>query len=209
MPGLFRFRGVTYALGLKTTTLRAPTSSGAGKFLLILAATSAIAGCTNTTIIDSENPSKQRPPAWTDYWTLPVAFNGAVPGQKLSDLSAFFPTTAGPGTATARRAGSAAGSARRIVMYINPAARLDAEGLCVGTAGFRPGVQEGRYARLTASLCDGGTVVTWATSTMLTAGLTASQVAGHLETMRLQLYQALTLGNNHPEQVHPSQMYGP
>ena len=178
------------------------------KTLQTLAAVSAIASCTNTTIIDSENPSKQRPPAWTDYWTLPVELHGMVPGQRLSDISAFFPRAtanyAPAGGVQASRSG-----ARRVVMYINPAGRLDPDGLCDGHAVYVPGSQEGQYAHLTASLCDDGTVVTWATSTMLTGGLSTSQVAGHLEAMRLQLYQALTPGNNHPEQVHPGQMYGP
>ena len=74
---------------------------------------------------------------------------------------------------------------------------------------FLPGAQDGSYAYVAGALCNGGSVVTYATAHVLTAGLSPDQVRGHLEMMHLQLWQALTYGNNHPELVHPSWMYGP
>ena len=158
----------------------------------------ALAACTTTSVIDSENPSKNRPPQWTDYWSLPVDVHGAVPHLPQPALAALFPT-----------ASPAPQAARRVELFLNPASMPPNDALCSRTDLFVPGMQSGAYAFLAGALCNGTAVVTYATAHVLTAGITPDQVRGHLEMMHLQLWQALTYGNNHPEQVHPSWMYGP
>jgi hypothetical protein len=150
--------------------------------------------CT-TTIVDSENPSKNRPPQWTDYWTLPVEIHGSIPGVSAPQLEAVFP--------------AGAGSALRIVLYLNPARMPPDSTLCDNGGDFIAGHQPGRYAFMVGALCNGTAVITYATANILAGGITPQQIAGHLEMMRLQLYQALTPGNNHPERLHAGQMYGP
>jgi hypothetical protein len=155
----------------------------------------ALGNCVTTGIIDSENPSKNLPSAWGDYWTLPVRMRGSTPGIAPAQLEGFFPQGAGNG--------------RRIVLYLNPA-RMPADAdLCSRGDEFMPGPQPGRYGFVVGALCNGQTTITYATANILASGLTAPEVAAHLEMMRLQLYQALTPGNNHPERLYSGRMYGP
>ncbi len=170
----------------------------AGRSVVALLAALASGRCTTTTVLSSENPSKERPPQWTDYWSLPVVVHGAVPQLEPSGLAALYPGGTG---------GQQAG--RRVELFINPAQLPTYMELCRRGEAFRPGGQPGGYARVTGALCDGDKVVTYATATILTAGLRPEQLRGHLEIMHLQLWQALTYGNNHPEIVHPGWMGGP
>ncbi len=162
--------------------------------LLLFLATTALAGCTTTSIISSENPSKNRPPQWLDYWTLPVHVYGATPRLSQAQLEALYKDDAQP---------------RRVELFVNAANLPPIAGLCSDPGAFTPARQQGAYATLTGALCNGSSVVTYATADILTGGLSPDQVRGHLEMMHLQLWQALTYGNNHPEQAHPSWMYGP
>ena len=170
---------------------------GWSRTLVLLAAASAVTACTNTSVLDSENPSNNRPPQWTDYWSLPVDVHGAVPHFPQPALAALFP----------QRLTHQAGG-RHVELFVNPARLPPNDALC-GGAGFVPGVQSGAYAFLAGALCNGASVVTYATANVLTAHLSPAQLRANLEMMHLQLWQALTYGNNHPEQVHPSWMYGP
>ena len=166
--------------------------------VLALVAAAAVAACTTTTVIVSENPSKNRPPQWPDYWTLPVKVHGAVPQLGQPALAALFPASPAPDT-----------GARRVELFLNPARLPPFEALCSRPDTFAAGAQDGSYAFVAGALCDGKSVVTYATADILTANLPPEQVRRHLEMMHLQLWQALTYGNNHPELAHPSWMYGP
>ncbi len=168
------------------------------RIVLALIAASAAGGCTTTSVIVSENPSKNRPPQWLDYWSLPVEVRGAVPQLPQPALAALFPAPA-----------SASGAARRIELFLDPARLPGHDVLCSRPDLFVPGGQDGSYAFVAGALCNGNSVVTYATANILTASLSPDQIRGHLEMMHLQLWQALTYGNNHPELAHPSWMYGP
>ena len=168
------------------------------RVLLALVAAFALAACSTTTVLDSENPSKNKPPEWPDYWSLPVQVRGSVPQLPQPALAALFPTPV-PHEA----------DARRVELFLNPARLPSNDVLCSRPDLFVPGGQTGSYAFVAGALCNGRSVVTYATADVLTESLTPEQVRGHLEMMHLQLWQALTYGNNHPEQVHPSWMYGP
>ena len=163
-----------------------------------LAASAVLGGCATTSVLSSENPSKNRPPQWADYWSLPVDVRGHVPGLDEAALQGFY-----PGAAPSRD-----GNARHVVMYVDPA-RLPADAALCSGAAFTPGSQEGRYGIVAGALCNGRSVVTYATARVLTEGLPSDGVRDKLKMMHLQLWQALTYGNNHPEQAHPSWMYGP
>ncbi len=168
------------------------------KIVLTLVAASAAGACTTTTVIVSENPSKNRPPQWPDYWSLPVEVRGTTPQFPQAALAALFrgPMPQQPG-------------ARRVELFLNPA-RLPPYGmLCSRPDTVAPGIQTGSYAFVAGVLCNGASVVTYATADILTANLTPEQVRTNLEMMHLQLWQALTYGNNHPELAHPSWIYGP
>ena len=171
--------------------------SGCLRITVALAACAMLAACTNTTVIASENPSKNRPPAWLDYWGLPVEVRGAVPQLQEPALAALFHAP------LPRAAG-----ARRVELFLNPARMPPNSALCSRPDLFVAGAQTGSYAFVAGALCNGTSVVTYATAEILTASLSPEQIRGHLEMMHLQLWQALTYGNNHPEQVHPSWMYG-
>ena len=168
------------------------------RMVLALVAAASMGACTTTTVIVSENPSKNRPPQWLDYWSLPVEVHGSVPRLRQPELAALFHAPLPEG-----------GNARRVELYLDPARLPPDDVLCSRPDLFLPGGQDGSYAFVAGALCNGKSVVTYATANILTAGLTTGQVQGHLEMMHLQLWQALTYGNNHPEQVHPSWMYGP
>jgi hypothetical protein len=94
-------------------------------------------------------------------------------------------------------------------MFLNPVRMPPDERLCEHGIKFSSGSQRGRYAYLIGALCNGSNVVTYAKANILAGGITSQQVASHLEMMRLQLYQALTPGDNHPERLYSGQMYGP
>ena len=167
-----------------------------------------LCGCVTTTVLQSENPSKNRPPMWTDYWSLPVDVHGTVPGFSQAGLQAMFPQPdlqqfAALGALPVPDAG------RHVVLYLNPSRLPPPEARCSDSDDFVPGPQAGQSAYLAGALCNGGSVVTWATARILTSGLTPDQVKQQLGMMQLQLYQALTRGNNHPELVHPGWIYGP
>ncbi len=172
--------------------------SDASKLVLALVTASSIAACTTTTVIVSENPSNNRPPQWLDYWSLPVEVHGSVPRIRQPVLAALFHDPPPHG-----------GDTRRVELFLNPARLPPNDLLCSRPDLFLAGGQDGSYAFVAGALCNGESVVTYATANILTASLTPEQVRRHLEMMHLQLWQALTYGNNHPEQVHPSWMYGP
>jgi hypothetical protein len=52
-----------------------------------------LCACTTTGIVDSENPSKNLPQAWADYWTLPVLIHGSVAGVPDAEFAEYFPGT--------------------------------------------------------------------------------------------------------------------
>ncbi len=168
------------------------------RITLAAAAAATLAACTTTSVLVSENPSKNRPPQWPDYWSLPVQVRGAVPQLAQPALAGLFRPAAPP------QAG-----ARRVELFVNPARLPPYEALCSRPDMFSSGTQDGSYAFVAGALCNGGSVVTYATAHVLTASLSPDQIRGNLEMMHLQLWQALTYGNNHPELAHPSWMYGP
>jgi len=92
---------------------------------------------------------------------------------------------------------------------LNPAKTPSETDICNRSDAPFGGTQTGRYAYVVGALCNGNAVMTYATANILASGISPQQVAGHLQMVRTQLYQALTPGNNHPERLYSGRMYGP
>ena len=119
----------------------------------------ALGGCAETTVISSNNPSRDRPSGWRDFNTLPVVILGDVPGHTHAELASPYPAPAS----------SLPDGGRHVVMYVN-ADRLPAKSaLCTDGPAFMPGVQSGNTVRVTAALCDGNKEITRASGTVVTA----------------------------------------
>ncbi len=148
----------------------------------------ALAGCANTTVLSSNNPSRDAPRHWRDYASLPIKVLGSVPGRSQDQLASLFP---------AAPTSSIEGS-RHIVMYVN-AARLPAKpDLCSDDAAFQPGGQTGATANVTDALCDGGREITRANGTVVTARESPRGLVQGFGVIRDQLFQSLYPGANDP-----------
>jgi hypothetical protein len=166
-----------------------------------------LSGCASTTIVSSNNPSRAQPAAWTDYASLPVQARGVIAGHSKADLLALFPRQYPQQVASLDALPPSIGT-RHIVMYFNPAGVPDASALCSGSSAFRRGAQDGKSAHVVAALCDGNTEITRLDARLLTEGLTPAQLTGQFDMLKNQLWQSLTPGNNHPEQLYPGKMFG-
>ncbi len=166
-----------------------------------------LGGCASTTIMSSNNPSRAKPSAWTDYASLPVQARGVIAGHSKADLLALIPNQYPQQVASLDALPPSIGS-RHIVMYFNPADAPPADALCSGGSAFRRGVQQGESAHVVAALCDGNTEITRLNARILTQNLTPAQLTAQFDMLKNQLWQSLTPGNNHPEQLYPGQMFG-
>ena len=147
-----------------------------------------LAGCTGTMVTGSANPSRDRPRLWQDYAYLPVTVLGHDPEHTQPELAAVFPAPPAPG----------APGGRHIVLYVDAAVLPDKGALCTDVEAFRPGTQDGRYARVTAAMCDGGREVTRVTGTVLTHVASARWLRKDFDVIRDQLYASLYPGANDP-----------
>ncbi len=178
--------------------------SGAAVALLSM---TLLGGCASTTILSSNNPSRAQPSAWTDFASLPVQARGVIAGHSKADLLSLFPNQYPQQVASLGALPASIGS-RHIVMYFNPAGVPASDALCSGGSDFRRGVQDGESAHVVAALCDGNTEITRLNARILTQNLTPAQLTVQFDMLKTQLWQSLTPGNNHPEQLYPGQMFG-
>ncbi len=141
----------------------------------------ALAGCANTTVLSSDNPSRAAPRHRRDYGSLPIEVLGSIPGRSQEQLASLFPTAPGPSIETGRH----------IVMYVN-ATRLPAKpDLCSDDVAFRPGGQSGATADVTDALCDGGREITRVSGTVVTARESPRGLVQGFDVIRDQLVQSL------------------
>ncbi len=147
-----------------------------------------VAGCANTSILSSSNPSRDAPRAWSDYDQLPVRIMGSIPGTSPTALASLFPSAPA----------STADGGRHIVMYVN-ASRLPAKPeLCSGAAAFRAGAQPGDVASVTGALCDGNREITRASGDVRTTDQSSRWLRRGFDMVRKQLYLSLHPGANDP-----------
>jgi hypothetical protein len=184
-----------------STITTAPLRCSAFAVRAALPALLLLAGC-GTTIVSSRDPSNADPDQWrTAAPSLPVELHGTVPGDAETALASLFPPA--PDLQYASLGPIALPDlGKRIVLYVNPAQLPAASELCGQSDQFRPGEQTGRFANVTAALCDGPAVISSVQGYALTSQQTAEGLRRSLGVIQAGLFDALEPGATDPDQYN-------
>ena len=163
---------------------------------ILAAASSMLGGCANTTVSRSDKLAPGTAGDWGAAWNaLRVERHGTVPGVAGSALATIYPAGTPPRYA-ALGATPLPAAKDRIVLYVNASALPPRNALCAEPELFRPGSQSGNYAKLTAALCQGTTVVTTASGQALAANQSVAGLRQSFGAINGELFYALSPGWN-------------
>jgi hypothetical protein len=184
-----------------TTFVTSPLHCAAFAAKTALPALLLLAGC-GTTIVSSRNPSRADPSQW---WaaaaTLPVELHGTVLGRAETVLASVFPPAPFPQYASLGPI-TVPDNGKRIVLYVNAAQLPPASELCSQSDLFQPAAQDGRYAKVTAALCDGPEVISTVRGYALSGDQTAKGLKLSFGVIEAGLFDALEPGANNPDQYY-------
>jgi len=169
-------------------------------FAAVLPAALLLAGC-GTAIVSSQDPSRANPDQWRAVATLPVELHGKIPGRSESALASLFPQEPRPQYASLGPI-PLADRGKRVVMYVNPSALPPPADLCSQSDLFQPGRQVGHFARVTAALCDGPTVISTDRGYALSRDQTEQGLRRSFGIMRAGLVAALKRDVTEPYQFY-------
>jgi len=160
-----------------------------------------ITGC-GTTLVSMHNPSNADPAQWRAAAPrLPVELQGTVPGLAETALVALFPPAhdlqyASLGPIALPDAG------KRIVLYVNAVRLPAASELCRQSDQFQPGQQTGKFANVTAALCDGPAVISSVRGYALANHQTVEGLRRSFGVIEDGLFDALQPGAIDPDQLY-------
>ena len=167
-----------------------------------------LAGC-GTAIVSSQDPSHANPNQWRAAAALPVELHGNIPGRSETALASLLPQEAHPKYASLGPI-ALPDKGKRIVMYVNAALLPPTSGLCSQSDLFQAGGQVGRFAKVTAALCDGPTLITSDQGYALSKDQTAQGLQRSLGVIRAGLTAALKRDVTEPYQYYrDSDLLGP
>jgi hypothetical protein len=141
---------------------------------------------------------------WTSLKTkLPVDLYGvnSTSAETQPRLKAAFPHIA-PRQIASADASFVPSSGKRVVLYINPAAPPSPTGLCSPQNVVRELPQSGQLASVTAALCDGDTVVSYATGKVLLSSTSEIQLRRNLGVVISELFDILQPGADDPSRYY-------
>jgi hypothetical protein len=159
-----------------------------------------LAGC-GTAIVSSQDPSHANPYQWRAAEALPVELHGNIPARSETALASLFPQGSRPQYASLGPI-ALPDKGKRVVMYVNAAFLPPTSDLCSKSDLFRPGRQVSRFARVTAALCDGPTVISVVRGDALSKGQTEQGLQRSFGVMRAGLVAALKRDATEPYQFY-------
>ena len=94
---------------------------------------------------------------------LPVELHGTIKGRSAAELAELFPSTIKAPRYASLGPVAVSPLPSRIVFYIDQAELPEGQALCKGGFQGQQGAREGEFAQVTAALCDGPRLVSYAT----------------------------------------------
>jgi hypothetical protein len=182
MPGTFEIRHNSCAASSRRAKL-------IGIKFLALALTM-LGGC-STTIINHTNPSGQGPSRWAALDHLPIELHGDFPGLSAADLTSRLQAAAPNLLFASSGTLPVPSSRRRVVMFLNSSSKLVLNAMCGAGSNFHAGNQTGRRATVSGALCDGTTVISTVSGTVVTQSRSADELASSFRIIRDELYWTL------------------
>jgi uncharacterized protein YceK len=162
------------------------------KFLAL--ALTMLGGC--STIIGSHtNPSGQAPSQWAEIDRLPIELHGNIPGLSASDLTSRLRTAAPKLLFASNGALPIPSGGRRVVIFVNASSKVASNALCDAGENFHAGTQTGPRANVSGVLCDGRTVISTVSASVVTQSRPVDGLVSSFRIIRDELYWTLYANN--------------
>ena len=158
------------------------------KFLAL--APTILGGC-STTISGHTNPSGQVPSQWAAIDQLPIELHGNILGLSAPDLTSRLRTAAPKLLFASNGALPIPSGGRRVVLYVNVSSAVASNALCDAGEKFQAGTQTGPRATVSGALCDGRTVISTVSGSVVTQSRSEDELVSSFRIMRDELYWAL------------------
>ena len=172
----------------KARQLYSALSSGRALAIVVL-----VSGCT-TSITDSGKLVDASADEWTSRRAdLSVDVHGTAPAIVMAALRSPLPPRA-PRRYTSMDSMVLNEEAKRIVLYVNTAELPSVDLLCNHPASIGEAAQEGRYAKVTAALCDGNSVISYSRAVVLASSDSPEKIRRNFGIAIDELFDVLQPG---------------